>query len=76
MDRIVPVVMLQLAIMNHILMKLDDESQARRRRKAIRFWVCPSLSADRRLQWPTGERAKDGRQHLIFQLYENRATHV
>ena len=49
MDRVVPVAMLQLAIMNHRLIRL--EIQARRRRRAKRFWVRPWLSADRRLQF-------------------------
>ena len=49
MDRVVPVAMLQLAIMNHRLIGL--EIQARRRRRAKRFWVRPWLSADRRLQF-------------------------
>ena len=43
--------MLQQAIMNHILLMLDDEVQARQRRRAKRFRVQPWLSADRRLQF-------------------------
>ena len=50
-DRRAQVAMLQLAIMNHILIMLDDEVQARRRRRAKWFWVRPCLSADRRLQF-------------------------
>ena len=45
MDRYAQVAMLQLAIMNHRLLMLDDEVQARQRRRAKR------LSADRRLQF-------------------------
>ena len=37
--------------MNHKLLMLDDEVQARQRRRAKRFWVRPWLSADRRLQF-------------------------
>ena len=51
MDRYAQVAMLQLAIMNHRLLMLDDEVQARQRRRAKRFWVRPWLSADRRLQF-------------------------
>ena len=43
------VVMLQLAIMNHRLTRLDDEIQARRRRKM--FWVHPWLHAAGGLQF-------------------------
>ena len=43
--------MLQLVIMNHKLLMLDDEVQARQRGRAKRFWVRPWLSADRRLQF-------------------------
>ena len=49
-NRIVPVAMIQLAIMNQRLARLDEENQLRRRR-AKRFWVCPWLCADRRLQF-------------------------
>ena len=51
MDRYAQVAMLQLAIINHRLRMLDDEVQARQRRRAKRFWVRPWLSADRRLQF-------------------------
>ena len=51
MDRYAQVAMIQLAIMNHRLLMLDDEVQARQRRMAKRFWVRPWLSADRRLQF-------------------------
>ena len=37
--------------MNYILIMLDDEVQARRRRRAKWFWVHLFLSADRRLQF-------------------------
>ena len=50
-DRRAQVAMLQLAIMNHILIMLDDEVQARRRRRVKWFWVRPYLSAGRRLQF-------------------------
>ena len=49
-NRIVPVAMMQLAIMNQRLARLDEENQPRRRR-AKRFWARPWLSADRRLQF-------------------------
>ena len=50
MDRLPEVAMLQLGIINHRLM-LDDEVQARRRRKAKKFWVRQWLSAERQLQF-------------------------
>ena len=49
-NRIVPVAMMQLAIMNQRLARLDEENQPRRR-KTNRAWVHPWLSADRRLQF-------------------------
>ena len=49
-NRIVPVAMMQLAIMNQRLARSDEENQPRRRR-AKRFWVRPRLSADKRLQF-------------------------
>ena len=49
-NRMVLVAMMQLAIMNQRLARLDEENQPRRRR-AERFWVRPWLSADRRLQF-------------------------
>ena len=49
-NRIVPVAMMQLAIMNQRLSRLDEENQPRRR-TAKRFWVRPLLSADRKLQF-------------------------
>ena len=51
MDIYAQVNMLQLAIMNHRLLMLNDEVQARQRRRAKRFWVRPWLSADSRLQF-------------------------
>ena len=39
MDRRAQAAMLQLVIMNHRLIMWDDEVQARRRRRAKRFWV-------------------------------------
>ena len=45
------VAILQLAIMNHRLIMLDDEVRAIRRQRAKRFWVRPFLSADRGLQF-------------------------
>ena len=51
MDRYGQVAMLQLAIMNHRLLMLDDEVLARQRQRAKRLWVRPSLSADRRLHF-------------------------
>ena len=49
-NRIVPVAMMQLEIMNQRLARLDEENQPRRRR-AKKFWGRPWLSADRRLQF-------------------------
>ena len=37
--------------MNHIVIMLDDQVQARRRRRAKSFLGRPGLSADRRLQF-------------------------
>ena len=51
MDRYAQVAVLQLAIMNQILLMLDDEVQARQRRRAKLFWAPPWLSADRKLQF-------------------------
>ena len=50
-DRRAQVAMLQLTILNQRLFLLDDEVTARRRRRAIKFWVGPWLSADRRLKF-------------------------
>ena len=51
MDRYAKVAMFQLAIMDQRLLMLEDEVQARQRRRAKQFWVRPWLSADRRLQF-------------------------
>ena len=51
MDRYAQVAMFQLVIMNHRLLMLDVEVQARQRWRAKRFWVPPWLSADGRLQF-------------------------
>ena len=40
-ERRAQIAMLYLAIMNHILIMLDDEVQARQRRRAKRSWVRP-----------------------------------
>ena len=50
-DRLAQVAMLQLAIMNHRRIMLDDKVQARRRRRVKRFGIRPWLAADRRLQF-------------------------
>ena len=73
MDRIVSVAMLQLAIMNRRLISQTKEDG----RQVLR----PSLVVCRQRApiwtlWPTIERAQDGRQHFIFQLYENGATRL
>ena len=51
MDIYAQVAMLQLAIMIHRLFMLDNEVQARQRRRAKRFWVRSWLSAERKLQF-------------------------
>ena len=80
MDRYAQVAMLQLAIMNHRLFMLDDEVQARQRRKAKRFCVRPWLSADRRLQFlHYGQLLRELRMEAnssILQLHENGNAHV
>ena len=57
-----------LAIMNHRLIRLDDDIQAIWRRRAKRFWVRPWLSAGRRLQFGHYEEQMIviRRQHCIF----------
>ena len=47
MDGHTQVTMLQLAIMNHRLIMLDDEVQARGRLRAKRFWVRPCMVIQR-----------------------------
>ena len=62
-NRIVPVPMMQLAIMNQRLARLDEKNQTRRRR-AKRFWVHPWLSAHRRLQFAhSGESGSGSAWH-------------
>ena len=51
MDQINQMAILQLAIMNRRVIRLDDEIQTRRRRRAERFWVRPWFSKDRRFQF-------------------------
>ena len=78
-DRIVPVTLLQLVIMNNRLIRLVVERQARRRRRVKRFLVYPWLSADQSFQLGHYDQLmrepRVGDSTSVFN-YENGPSHV